>query len=293
MKLPAARPRCALVTGCSSGIGAATADALRRAGWQVFPTARKPADLDALRADGYDPVALDLADPASVDDAARDVLSRTGGALGALVNNAGYCQAGALEDVDRDSLRAQFETNVFGLHQLTRALLPVFRRQACGRIANVSSVLGRSSVPMLGSYCASKFALEALSDALRIELRGSGVWVALIEPGAIVTQFRKNAAETLDRTVDRAGSAFGDVYAKEIERRRKQTKKTDFFTRPPEDVAARILHALESARPRRRYGVTPSAPLVEFMVRFVPHAWRDPLLARSVPPRAPAPSTAP
>lgn len=289
MRVPNAWPRTALVTGCSSGIGAATAERLRENGWTVFPTARKPSDVEALRSRGFNPVALDLANPASVDAAALEVLARGEGRLGALVNNAGFCQAGALEDVDRDALRAQFETNVFGVHQLSRALLPAFRRQGCGRIVNVSSVLGRASVPMLGCYCASKFALEALSDALRIELRGTGVWVALVEPGAIVTEFRKNAAETLDRTVDRGGSAFGDVYAKEIDRRRKQTKKTDFFTRPPKEVAERILHALESPRPRRRYGVTPSAPLVEFMVRFVPHAWRDPLLARSVPSRQTSP----
>ncbi len=177
------------------------------------------------------------------------MLARAGGRLGALVNNAGYCQAGAMEDISRAALRAQFETNVFGLHDLTRALLPAFRRQHGGRIVNVSSVFGRLAAPMVGSYCASKFALEALSDALRIELRGTGIWVALIEPGAILSHFRKNAAETLARSVDREQSAYGSVYAQEIERRRRQVKKADFFTRPPEDVARRIRHALESPAP--------------------------------------------
>lgn len=292
MRIPAVQSRTVLVTGCSSGIGAAAAETLRAAGWRVFPTARSSADRDALRARGFEPVALDLADPASVAAAAAEVLARTDGALGALVNNAGYCQAGALEDVSRDALRAQFETNLFGLHQLTCALLPAFRSQGRGRIVHVGSVLGRIATPMVGSYCASKFALEALADALRVELRGSGVWVALIEPGAILSRFRKNAAEALDRAVDRAQSGFGDAYAREIERRRRQVKKPDLFTRPPEDVARRILHALESPHPKRRYGVTLAAPLTELVARFVPQAWTDPILARRVPKRQPRPENA-
>lgn len=287
MSIPLVESRTVLVTGCSSGIGAATAHLLRDAGWQVFPTARKPEDLDTLRTEGFTPIALDLADPASIAQAADDLLALTGGELGALVNNAGFCQAGALEDISREALRAQFETNVFGLHELTRALLPVFRKQGHGRIVNVSSVFGRLSTPMVGSYCASKFALEALSDALRVELWNSGIWVALIEPGAILTRFRKNAAEVLARSMDRSQAGFGEVYEREIERRRKQVKKPDFFTRPPEEVARKIRHALESSRPRRRYPVTPAAYLVEGIVRFIPQAWSDRMLAKRVPPRTP------
>ena len=293
MSIPKVQSRSVLVTGCSSGIGAATADLLREAGWHVFPTARKPGDLDALRARGFVPIALDVAEAASVERAARELLERTGGTLGALVNNAGFCQAGAAEDVSREALRGQFEANLFGPHQLTRALLPVFRRQGYGRIVNVSSVLGRIATPMLGSYGASKFALEALSDALRIELWNSGIWVALVEPGAILSRFRQNAAEALDRTVDRSQSGFGDVYAHEIERRRRQVKKPDLFTRPPEEVARKIRHALESPRPKRRYGVTLAAPLADLAARFIPQAWTDPLLARRVPPRQPAPEKQP
>lgn len=293
MSIPNVQSRSVLVTGCSSGIGAATALLLRDAGWRVFPTARKPEDLEALRAQGFDPIALDVADAASVERAAGEILGRTDGILGALVNNAGFCQGGAVEDVSRDALRAQFETNLFGPHQLTRALLPTFRRQGFGRIVNVGSVLGRIATPMLGSYCASKFALEALSDALRIELRNSGVWVSLVEPGAILSRFRKNAAEALDRTIDRSRSGYGDVYAREIERRRRQVKKPDGFTRPPEEVARKIRHALESPRPKRRYGVTLAAPLTELVARFVPQAWTDPILARRVPERQSRPENAP
>jgi len=285
MRIPKVQPRSVLVTGCSSGIGAATAVYLREAGWQVFATARKPDDLDALRTQGFSPIALDLADAASVESAIREVLGQTNGQLGALVNNAGFCQAGAMEDISRDALRSQFETNLFGLHQLSRGLLPVFRKQGCGRIVQISSVFGRLTVPMLGSYCASKYALESLSDALRVELWNSGIWVALVEPGAIVSRFRKNAAEALDRSVDRSASGFGPAYAHEIERRRRQVKKADFFTRPPEEVARKVLHALESSRPRRRYRVTVPATLAEFVVRFIPQAWTDPFLARRVPAR--------
>ena len=289
MSVPQVPSRTVLVTGCSSGIGAATALFLREAGWRVHPTARKPDDLEALRGAGFSPIAMDVADPAAVEAAVRDLLAQTGGSLGALVNNAGFCQAGAMEDVSRDALRAQFEVNLFGLHQLTRALLPVFRSQGCGRIVNISSVFGRISAPMLGTYCASKFALEAISDALRIELWNTGVWVALVEPGAILSRFRRNAAEALDRSIDRTRSGFGEVYAHEIERRRRQVKKADFFTRPPEEVARKILHALESPRPRRRYPVTLPAHLAEWAVRFIPQAWTDPLLARRVPARLPRP----
>jgi NAD(P)-dependent dehydrogenase (short-subunit alcohol dehydrogenase family) len=293
MAIPEVQPRSVLVTGCSSGIGAATAKLLRDADWKVVPTARSSSDLDELFSLGFEPLELDLTDAGSVDRATSKLLERSGGRLGAVVNNAGFAQAGAMEDVDRDALRAQFETNVFGAHQLTRALLPVLRRQGQGRIVNVSSVFGRITAPMVGSYCASKYALEAISDALRIELRGTGIWVALIEPGAIVTRFRKNAAATLERTVDQTRSGYGEAYAKEIERRRRQVKTPDFFTRPPEAVARKILHALESPRPRRRYRVTPAAVLAEIVVRFVPQAWTDPLLARRVPPRQTPPEAAP
>ncbi len=285
MKPSPAHSKSVLITGCSSGIGAATATLLKEAGWRVFPTARKTEDLDALRDQGFEAIAMDLSDSASIDRAIEAVLTLSGGHLDGLVNNAGYCQAGAMEDVDRESLRQQFETNVFGVHQLTRALLPIFRNQGGGRIVNISSVLGRISTPMVGSYCASKYALEALSDAMRVELRGTGIQVSLVEPGAIVSRFRKNAAETLDQSVNRSASGFGDSYANEIDRRRKQVKQPDFFTRPPEEVARKVQHALDSRHPRRRYRVTPAAFLVELVVRFIPQAWTDPLLARRVPKR--------
>jgi NAD(P)-dependent dehydrogenase (short-subunit alcohol dehydrogenase family) len=290
MKVPPVESRTALITGCSSGIGQATAHVLRDAGWQVFPTARKASDLDQLRADGFDPIPLDLLDHDSVEAAVRQLLDRTGGSLGALVNNAGIGQGGALDDVDRDTLRHQFEVNLFGLHDLTHELLPTFRKQGYGRIVNVSSVLGRISAPMLGCYCASKFALEALSDAMRIELLESGIWVSLVEPGPIISEFRRNAVKLLADQVDTEAARFGEAYQSEYDRRIEQVKRPNLFTRPPEEVGYKIRHALQSRRPRRRYCVTIPAYIGDFAARFVPQALTDRLQKKSVPTPQPTPS---
>ncbi len=283
MRMPPVKSRTVLVTGCSSGIGAATAHVLRDAGWRVFPTARRDADLAQLREDGFTPVALDVADAASVRAAVADALKLADGCIGALVNNAGFAQPGALEDVAREDLHRQFEVNVFGAHQLATALIPMFRQAGAGRIVNVSSVLGRMAVPMLGAYCASKYAMEALSDALRIELCGAGIAVSLVEPGPIISAFRRNAAETLTRTMDAASTRYGPAYAKEAERRKKQVKRPDLFTRPPEAVAVKIRHALESPHPRRRYCVTIPAYVGDWVSRFVPQALTDRLLRARIP----------
>jgi NAD(P)-dependent dehydrogenase (short-subunit alcohol dehydrogenase family) len=190
VKLPPVEPKSVLVTGCSSGIGAATATLLRKRGWKVFPTARNPDDLDQLRKDGFEAIHLDLGDSASVQAAADVALEVMEGNPGALVNNAGYGQPGALEDLSRDAMRAQFEVNVFGMQELTNRFIPVFRKQRAGRIVNVSSVVGRVSLPFSGIYSATKFAMEAMSDAMRVEFSDSGIGVSLVEPGPITTHFR-------------------------------------------------------------------------------------------------------
>jgi len=283
MRFPVVQERRVVVTGCSSGIGAATAHVLRDRGWLVVPTARKEKDLAALREEGFDPVSLDLTNAGSVKDAAAEALEICGGRLGGVVNNAGFGQPGAVEDLSRDALRQQFEVNVFGLQELTNLLIPVFRKQGRGRIVNVSSVLGRISSPMIGAYCASKFALEALSDALRIELRSAGVSVSIIEPGPIVSAFRRRIGMQISEALDTDRSRYGNSYRHEAERRRKQVKRVDLFTRPPEDVAVKIAHALESSRPKRRYCVTIPAYFGAFASRFVPPAIVDRLLASKVP----------
>lgn len=283
MKVAQVKTRTVLVTGCSSGIGQATARYLRDLNWEVFPTARKLEDLEVLRTEGFDPIELDLGSSTSVKKAIGEIRCRTPEGLGGIVNNAGMAMPGAIEDLSRSALRKQFEVNVFGMQELTNGLIPVFRDQGWGRIVNVSSIYGRISAPMVGSYCASKFALEALSDALRVELSGTGISLSLIEPGPIVTAFRRNAAASLEEDVIRTDSRYHDAYKKEAARRKKQFKKIDFINRPPEDVAKRIAHALESSRPRRRYVVTLPAHLGVFIARFAPAALVDRLMARELP----------
>ena len=200
-RYPAVADKVAVVTGASTGIGRATARLLKSRGWRVFPTARSRTDLDLLRGEGFQPVELDLADSDSVEYAAKEVLELAQGAVGAVVNNAGYGQPGALEDLSRAALRKQFETNVIGTLDFTNRFIPVLRTQKSGRIVLVSSVVGRVAVPFLGAYSASKFALEAIGDGLRMELGPAGISVSLVEPGPIKTCFRK-------RVVSEAARAF-------------------------------------------------------------------------------------
>ena len=282
MKFPPVQARTALVTGCSSGIGLATAQVLRAAGWQVFPTARKSGDLEKLRATGFSPVALDVADEASVRAAAAEVRALCGAGLGALVNNAGYGQPGAMEDLTRAALREQFETNVVGLQDLTNQFIPLFRQQGWGRIVNVSSVVGRIPLPLMGAYSASKFAVESLSDCLRMELRGSGVAVSIIEPGPIETDFRTNAAAAgWKHLAALKQSHFADYYKRNAEQP-DRPKSRDRFALPPEAVAKKILHALTSPHPRTRYPVTLVAWAGGLLRRFATDAALDRLLSHRV-----------
>jgi len=283
MKFPDVVNRSVIVTGCSSGIGEATAHVLRDRGWLVIPTARKAEDLDALKSAGFSPVEIDLTDSSSVKKAVDQALEISGGKLGAVVNNAGFGQPGAVEDLSRKALRGQFEVNLFGLQELTNLLIPEFRKQGYGRIVNVSSVLGRVSAPMIGAYCSSKFALEALSDALRMEMRPAGIAVSIIEPGPIVTAFRKRLGVQIDEELDSSKALHGELYEQEAVRRKNQKKKVKGFTRPPEDVAVKIAHALESSHPKRRYCVTIPAYFGAFVRRVLPHAVLDWSMASKVP----------
>ena len=261
-----------LVTGCSSGIGAATARLLKEKGWQVIPTVRKAEDLERLKAGGFDPVAMDLADSASVTRGVAQVLEAFQGRIGALVNNAGFGQPGAMEDLTRDAMRYQFEVNVFGLQELTNKLVPVFRKQGYGRVVNVSSVLGRIIIPFMGAYSASKYAVEAMSQALRVELRGSGVMVSVIEPGPIETAFRKTTRDRGREQLAKVQSVFARRYEEQLTTREIKKKFTHHFMLPPEAVARKILHALESDCPRRRYQVTLPAYVGACLSRFAPDA---------------------
>ena len=272
--------RTVMVTGCSSGIGLATAVVLRARGWRVFPTARRLEDLEHLREAGFQPVMLDLGEPASVAEAVEDVMTLCEGSLGALVNNAGVAQFGAVEDLTRDALRRQFEVNTFGAQDLANRLIPHFREQGRGRIVNVSSVYGRVTAPMVGCYCASKYAMEALSDAMRMELRAVGIAVSLIEPGPILSQFRTNSADHSVAAVDMQGGRFARRYTRRLEKAKAPQLRT-VFTKPPEAVAVKIAHALESRHPRSRYCVTLPAYLGAFLRRFAPDTLLDLMLANS------------
>jgi NAD(P)-dependent dehydrogenase (short-subunit alcohol dehydrogenase family) len=244
-----------LVTGCSSGIGRCVALGLRDRGYRVFATARTPEQLDTLGQAGLEPLALDLADSASIEAAVQGLLAATGGRLYGLFNNGAYGQPGAVEDLSREVLRRQFETNLFGWHELTCRVLPIMRRQGEGRIIQNSSVLGLVALPYRGAYTASKFALEGLSDTLRMELAGTGVHVCLVEPGPIESRFRANAYAAFKRHIDANNSPHRDRY-QAMARRFTTEGPVAPFTLPPEAVLKKVLHALESPRPMARYYVT-------------------------------------
>jgi short-subunit dehydrogenase len=280
MKHPIVNPKTVLVTGCSSGIGLATARLLRERGWQVAPTARKPTDLDMLRAEGFDPVQLDVTDSASIADATNEVLRRFNGQLGAIVNNAGFGLTSAIEDAPRAMFRDIFEVNVFGLQELTNRFIPLFRKQGYGRIVNVSSVLGELSLPFAGIYSASKFAVEALSDALRRELFDSGVAVSIVQPGPIETKFSENLAHRTERYGLSPNSPFAEFYKKAIETRKtgKAARTAEKFMLPPEAVAEKIFQCLESPKPKIRVRVTAVAHFGALARRIAPAALLDAIM---------------
>jgi NAD(P)-dependent dehydrogenase (short-subunit alcohol dehydrogenase family) len=268
-----------LITGCSSGIGLRIAETLKSRGWRVFATARKAEDVARLTAEGFEALQLDVCDPASMERTLAALLTLTGGRLDALVSNAGIAIPGAVEDLSRDNLQRQFDTNFFGLVELTRRVLPVMRRQGSGRIVMISSILGRVAMPWRGAYNASKFALEGISDTLRLELRGSGIHVSLVNPGPVKSRFRDNSLANFERQVDTSASVHTGRYAR-LKAETGARKDDQAFTVGPEAVAAKVAHALESRRPKARYYVTLPAYLLAAARRLLPTAWLDAVLAR-------------
>lgn len=272
--------RSILITGCSSGIGLAAAQTLKARGWRVFATARKQEDISRLKNDvGVESLYLDYAEPDSIAEAAEHVIKATDGRLDALFNNGGYGQPGALEDIRRDVLRAQFEANVFGWHDLTQRVIPAMRANGEGRIVFCSSVLGLLAAPYRGAYCASKFAVEALADTLRMELTGSGIHVVLIEPGPIATRFVQHAVEAYRRNVDLEASHHRDIYKARIARMEEGGKQT--FKLGPEAVVAKLVHALDSPRPKFRYYVTLPTYAVALLRRILPAGALDAVARRN------------
>ncbi len=268
-----------LITGCSSGIGRSVALGLQARGHRVFATARKADDVAALQAAGMESLPLDMDNSDSIRGAVDEILQRTGGTLDALFNNAGYGQPGAVEDLTRDVLRAQFETNLFGLVELTNRLIPVMRRQGHGRIVMNSSLLGLVTLHYRGAYVASKFALEGLTDTLRLELSGSGIHVSLIEPGPVISRFRVNALEAFRRNIDIEASVNRPIY-EGVLRRLEKVGPAAPFTLPPEAVLKKVIHALDSPRPRRRYYVTFPTYLFAALRRVLPYAALDAVITR-------------
>ena len=271
--------RTILISGCSSGIGECVAHGLSARGYRVLATARQADDVARLESAGLESFQLDLSDPASVSAAVQETLCRTNGSLYALFNNGAYGQPGAVEDLSRDVLRMQFETNLFGWHDLTRQLLPVMRRQGYGRIIQNSSVLGFVALSYRGAYNASKYALEGLSDTLRLELRGTGIHVSLVEPGPITSRFRDNAFAAYNANIDAGNSVHRENY------RRKEAPLTKAgpavpFTLPPEAVLKKVIQALESPGPKARYYVTFPTFLFAILKRLLTDRALDRILAR-------------
>ena len=261
--------RSILITGWSSGIGLDAARTMKRRGWRVLATARKLEDLARLKAeDGLEALYLELADPASIAACADAVLALTNGRLDAIFSNAAHGQPGAVEDLTPDLLRHQFEVNVIGTHDLTRRFIPSMRANGAGRIVQCSSILGFVAVAYRGSYCASKFALEGLTNAMRLELTGTGIKVSLIEPGPIRTRFVEHAVENLENNIDIAHSPHREVYLARLEGMKAGGKS--FFKLEPSAVTKRLIHAVESPRPQRRYYVTTPTYLAAAFNRLLP-----------------------
>lgn len=272
--------RSVLITGCSSGIGHAVAHGLKTRGWRVFATARKPDDVARLNAEGLESIQLDLDDSASIRAAVDEVLRRTGGSLDALFNNGGFGQVGAVEDLSRDALREQFETNLFGWIELSNLIVPIMRRQGHGRIVMNSSVLGYAAFAYRGAYNAVKFAVEGISDTLRHELHGTGIHVCLVEPGPIISRFRDNCLPHFQKHIAWRHSVHRAQYESQIARLN-QPGPAAPFTLPPTAVLAKVIHALESSRPRPRYPVTVPAVAFWWLKRFLPIRAMDWVLMRA------------
>lgn len=273
------RERTILITGCSSGIGLCVAHGLKKRGYSVIASARKNKDVARLQTEGLTAIQLDLADPASIEHAVEETLQLSHGKIFALFNNGAYGQPGAVEDLSREVLRQQFETNLFGTVELTNRIIPLMRQQGYGRIVQNSSVLGLIALPYRGAYNASKFALEGISDTLRQELTGTGISVSLIEPGPVESRFRKNAFAAYLQHIDSTNSAHHDTYQK-MENRLKKEGPAAPFTLPPGAVLKKVIHALESSRPKPRYYVTFPTYLFGTLRRVLSTRWLDKILLK-------------
>lgn len=272
--------RSILITGCSSGIGYDAAHTMHKRGWRVFATCRKETDCARLRAEGLESFLLDQADAKSMRAALNECLDRTGGTLDALFNNAAFGTPGAVEDLPTDALREIFETNLFGYHELIRQVIPVMRKQGHGRIINNSSVLGFATLRWRGAYNATKFAMEGLTDTLRLEMRGTDIHVSLIEPGPVTSDIRVNSIPHFEKWIDWKNSPRRAHYEKTLIPRLYHSNGPDTFELPASAVSKKLIHALESTRPRPRYYVTTPTHVFGFLKRILPTRALDWILAK-------------
>lgn len=267
------------ITGCSTGIGYSTAVELQKRGHRVICSARKGEDVERLKQQGFECLQLNLADSTSIQQAVQQLIQLTNGKVDGLFNNGAFGQPGAVEDLSREVLEHQFATNFFGTHELTNLIIPLMRQQGRGRIIYNSSVLGFVAMKYRGAYNASKFALEGLVDTLRLELYDTDIKFILIEPGPITSDFRKNAFALYQQNIDPSQSAHQATYLAMEERLQKEGPAVA-FTLPAEAVAEKVIHALESKRPKHRYYVTFPTYLLGFLKRILPIAWLDFLLRK-------------
>ena len=271
--------RSILITGCSSGIRFDAAQGLAARGWRVFATCRQEADAARLRGLGLESFVLDYADGASIAAGVAEVKTRTGGTLDALYNNGAFGCPGAVEDLPTAALREIFEVNLFGYHELTRAVIPMMRAQGAGRIVNCSSGLGLVPMKWRGAYVATKFAMEGLTDVLRLEMEGTGIKVILIEPGPITSSIRKNSIPHFERWIDWKNSARAAEY-EVLRSRLYEARGPDRFELPASAVTDKLIHALESPRPKPRYYVTKATYLMGFARRVLPTSALDWMIQR-------------
>lgn len=269
-----------LITGCSSGIGLDAARGMRDRGWRVFASCRQQRDCDRMRAEGFESPRIDYTDPASIESGLAEVLAATGGTLDALFNNGAHGLPGAVEDLPTDALRTIFEANFFGWHELTRQVIPVMRKQGHGRIVQNSSILGFVSFPWRGAYVATKYALEGLTDTLRVELQGSGIHMVLIEPGPVTSKIREKSIPYFERFIDWKSSPLRELYETRLLKRLYKSSGPDRFELPASAVTAKLVHACEARRPRPRYYVTTPTHIAGVLRRILSTRAIDRILVR-------------
>ena len=261
--------RTILITGCSSGLGYDAAHGLRARGWRVFASCRKAEDCARLMSEGFESPLIDYADSNTIYNGLAEILEKTGGTLDAVYNNGAFACPGAVEDLPRGALRDIFETNLFGVHELTQAVIPVMRNQGHGRIINCSSVLGLVGMKWRGAYVSTKFALEGLTDVLRIEMARTPLHIILLEPGPITSKIRENSIPHFERWIDIKNSARADQYEK-LRGRLYEDTGPDRFELPASATTKKLIHALESKRPKPRYYVTTPTYLMGTLRRILP-----------------------